>query len=47
MREKVVVICPTAQAETRAANWHDGQNQPAAGRASMAANRPAGVTDVT
>jgi hypothetical protein len=25
MRESIVVICPTAQGESRAALWHDGQ----------------------
>jgi hypothetical protein len=25
MRETIVVICPTAQAKMRAADWHDGQ----------------------
>ena len=25
MREKVVLICPTAQAKKSAADWHDGQ----------------------
>jgi hypothetical protein len=25
MRESIVVICPTVQAEMRAAIWHDGQ----------------------
>jgi hypothetical protein len=25
MRESIVVICPTAQGELRAALWHDGQ----------------------
>jgi hypothetical protein len=26
MREKIVVICPTPQAPTHAADWHDGQS---------------------
>jgi hypothetical protein len=26
MHEKIVVICPTRQAQMRAADWHDGQN---------------------
>jgi hypothetical protein len=25
MRENIVVICPTPQARTHAADWHDGQ----------------------
>jgi hypothetical protein len=27
MRERIVLICPTAQGRTPAARWHDGQNR--------------------
>jgi hypothetical protein len=37
MREKIVLICPTPQARTHAADWHDGQFAHAA-YAGIAAN---------